>query len=353
MNFYVAKPCHRSVVAYRRRGTAAVNSQAHQPPQIASANGIDICYDIFGDTAAEPILLIMGLGCQMIHWDDDFCRQLAARGFRVIRFDNRDTGKSSKLTGGKRLTALELLKLRFLQIPVAAPYKISDMAADTVGLMDALNLASAHLVGVSMGGMIAQEIAISFPQRVRSLTSIMSTTGDPKVPPPTRKVAAMLMLPPPAGKEAYLKRFAQTWKLLRVGSFPRGRSTRSRPGRTCFRARTQSGRCRAATPRCPCLRQPQATAGVREGAHTGDSRHGRSPGAFRGRQGHRPSDSRRKIADDPGHGPCVADPDVAASNRCDRGACAWSRSEGCVGARRFRLPAWIHSHEFFAAIQMT
>ena len=197
-----------------------MNSQAHQPPQTARANGIDICFEIFGDAAAEPMLLIMGLGCQMIHWDDDFCRQLAARGFRVIRFDNRDIGKSSKLTGGKRLTPLELLKLRFLKIPVAAPYKISDMAADSVGLLDALGIESAHLVGVSMGGMIAQEIAISFPQRVRSLTSIMSTTGDPKVPPPTREVATMLMLPPPASKEEYLERFAQTWKLLRVGSFP-------------------------------------------------------------------------------------------------------------------------------------
>ena len=121
------------------------------------------------------MLLIMGLGAQMIHWDDDFCRQLAARGFRVIRFDNRDIGKSTKLTGGKRLGPVELLKLRFLKIPVAAPYKLRDMAKDAIGLMDALGIKSAHLVGASMGGMIAQEIAISFPQRVRSLTSIMST----------------------------------------------------------------------------------------------------------------------------------------------------------------------------------
>ena len=105
----------------------------------------------------------MGLGAQMIQWDDDFCRQLAARGFRVIRFDNRDIGKSQRMTGGKRLTALELLKLRFLKIPVAAPYKLIDMAKDTVGLMDVLGIKSAHLVGASMGGMIAQEVAISFP----------------------------------------------------------------------------------------------------------------------------------------------------------------------------------------------
>lgn len=195
-------------------------SANHQPPQIAHVNGIDICYEIFGDANAEPVMLIMGLGAQMIHWDDEFCRQLAARGFRVIRFDNRDIGKSSKMSGGKRLTAVELLKLRFLKIPVAAPYRLRDMAQDTVALMDALRIRSSHVVGASMGGMIAQEIAITFPERLRSLTSIMSTTGNPKIPPPTREAAAVLMAPPPASKEEYFARFAQTWKILRAGSFP-------------------------------------------------------------------------------------------------------------------------------------
>ena len=197
-----------------------MNASAHQPPQIARANGIELCYEIFGDASAEPMLLIMGLGAQMIHWDDDFCRQLAGRGFRVIRFDNRDIGKSSKLSGGKRLGPVELLKLRFLKIPVAAPYQLRDMAEDVTGLMDSLGIKSAHLVGASMGGMIAQEIAISFPARVRSLTSIMSTTGNPKDPPPTREAAAVLMAPPPATKEEYFARYAQTWKVLRAGSFP-------------------------------------------------------------------------------------------------------------------------------------
>jgi pimeloyl-ACP methyl ester carboxylesterase len=197
-----------------------VNAIAHQPPRIARANGIDLCYEIFGDADAEPMLLIMGLGAQMIHWDDDFCRQLAARGFRVIRFDNRDIGKSSHLSGGTRLTPVELLKLRFLRIPVAAPYKLRDMAEDTVGLMDVLHLKSTHLVGLSMGGMIAQEIAISFPARLRSLTSIMSTTGNPKLPQPTREATALLMAPPATTREEYIARFAKTWKVLRVGSFP-------------------------------------------------------------------------------------------------------------------------------------
>ena len=218
-----------------------MNVSAHQPPRIARANGIDICYEIFGDANAEPMLLIMGLGAQMIHWDDDFCRRLAARGFRVIRFDNRDIGKSSKMSGGKRLTPIELLKLRLLKIPVAAPYKLSDMAQDATGLMDVLGIKSAHLVGASMGGMIAQEIAILFPQRVRSLTSIMSTTGNSK-DPPTREAAAMLMAPPPATREEYFARFAQTWKILRVGSFPQDEALdRARAERTFERGLNPAG----------------------------------------------------------------------------------------------------------------
>src|SRR6202012_4854318 len=110
-------------------------------------------------------------------------------------------GKSGKLTGGKKLSPVEMLKLRFLKIPVAAPYKLSDMAQDVIGLMDALKIRTAHLVGASMGGMIAQEIAITFPERVRPLTSIMSTTGNPKVPPPTREATAMLMAPPPTTRQ--------------------------------------------------------------------------------------------------------------------------------------------------------
>jgi pimeloyl-ACP methyl ester carboxylesterase len=219
-----------------------VNESAHQPPQIARANGIDLCYEIFGAADAEPMLLIMGLGAQMIHWDDDFCRQLAARGFRVIRFDNRDIGKSSHLSGGKRLSPVELLKLRFLKIPVAAPYRLRDMAEDTVGLMDALGIRSAHLVGASMGGMIAQEVAIAHPQRVRSLTSIMSTTGNPRIPPPTREATAVLMAPPPTTREEYYVRFAQTWKVLRVGSFPEDEALdRSRAERTFERGLNPAG----------------------------------------------------------------------------------------------------------------
>ena len=307
-----------------------MTSSAHQPPQTIRANGIDICYEIFGDASAEPMLLIMGLGAQMILWDDDFCRQLAARGFRVIRFDNRDIGKSQRMTGGKRLTIFELLKLRFLKIPVAAPYKLIDMAEDTVGLMDALRIKSAHLVGASMGGMIAQEIAISFPQRVRSLTSIMSTTGNPKVPPPTREAAAMLMAPPPTTREEYFERFAKTWKVLRVGSFPEDEKLdRARAERSYERGLNPAGVGRqlrailASGSRKERLRRG-------EGADAGDPRHGRSAGAPRRRQGHRGVDSGRQAVDDRRHGPRDPPADVAADHRCDRQARAWRGGEGGV-----------------------
>ena len=309
-----------------------MNPVPHQPPQTASANGIDLCYEIFGEDDAEPMLLIMGLGAQMILWDDEFCQQLASRGFRVIRFDNRDIGKSSKLTGGKPLKPLELLKLRFLKIPVEAPYRLLDMAKDTIGLMDALGIKSAHLVGASMGGMIAQEIAISFPQRVRSLTSIMSTTGNPKVPPPTREASAMLMAPPPKTKEEFLIRFAQTWKVLRVGSFPLDEAKDRERAEAHFRARAQSGRRRTAAARDPCLRQPQGAVARGEGADAGDPRHRRSAGAPRRRQGHRGVDPRRQADDGRRHGPRHSDPDVAADHRRDRQARAWG--DGAALMRR-------------------
>jgi pimeloyl-ACP methyl ester carboxylesterase len=197
-----------------------LNALFHQPPQFARANGVDLCYEIFGAPDAEPMILIMGLAAQMIHWDDEFCQQLASRGYRVIRFDNRDIGLSTKMSGGKRLTPFQLLKHRLLNIPVDAPYKLRDMANDVVGLMDALGIASAHLVGASMGGMIAQETTLNYPQRVRTLTSIMSSTGNPKLPPPTREAMALLMAPPPTTRDEYIARFAQTWKILRGGSFP-------------------------------------------------------------------------------------------------------------------------------------
>jgi pimeloyl-ACP methyl ester carboxylesterase len=150
--------------------------------QIASSVGpgrIDVAYERFGDAGAPPVLLIMGLGTQMLGWPDGFCTELAGRGVHVIRFDNRDAGLSTHLTD-------------------SAQYTLSDMGADTVGLLDALELESAHLVGTSMGGMIAQAVAIEHPRRVRSLTSIMSTTGDRSVGTPSQAAMDALLSPPAA-----------------------------------------------------------------------------------------------------------------------------------------------------------
>jgi pimeloyl-ACP methyl ester carboxylesterase len=215
---------------------------AHQPPRIARANGINICYEIFGEASAEPMLLIMGLGGQMVLWDDAFCEQIASRGFRVIRFDNRDVGQSSRLTGGKRLTWLELLKLRFLKIPVTAPYTLRDMAEDTIALMDVLGIRSAHMVGASMGGMIAQEIAITFPERVRSLISIMSTTGNPDLPQPSNEAVNLLTEPQPKSRDKFIARFKRNWKVLRAGRFPEDEALdRSRAERVFDRGLNPAG----------------------------------------------------------------------------------------------------------------
>jgi pimeloyl-ACP methyl ester carboxylesterase len=136
----------------------------------APVNGIEICYDTIGDPSDPSMLLVMGLGSQLIHWDAEFCRGLAARGFHVVRFDNRDVGLSSHLDA--RVDLLAVMNARGRGAVPRVPYLLSDMAADAVGLLDHLGVEQAHLVGVSLGGMIAQTIAIAHPERVRTLTSV-------------------------------------------------------------------------------------------------------------------------------------------------------------------------------------
>ncbi len=163
----------------------------------AHANGIEIEYEEFGDAADEPMLLIMGLAAQLVLWDEAFCTALAERGYRVIRFDNRDVGLSTKFDHLGMPNLLAVMSARMLGQSVAAPYLLSDMAADAAGLLDALDVDAAHVVGASMGGMIAQTMAIEHPARVRSLTSIMSTTGDPSLPPPTPEAGPFCCRPRP------------------------------------------------------------------------------------------------------------------------------------------------------------
>jgi len=190
------------------------------PPAFVEANGIRLCHDTFGDATAPPLVLIMGLAAQMTAWDDAFCAQLAARGYRVIRFDNRDIGLSTRLDAAGVPDVGAALFAAMQGKPVQAPYRLEDMALDTVGLLDALGIERAHVVGASMGGAIAQTIAIRHPERLHTLTSIMATSGAPGLPPPTAEAMAVLMKPTPADFEAYAQSYAQTWKVLRVGSFP-------------------------------------------------------------------------------------------------------------------------------------
>ncbi|MBI3698976.1 MAG: alpha/beta fold hydrolase [Afipia sp.] len=200
--------------------SADVTAVPYQAPKLAKTNGIELCYDIFGDANAEPLVLIMGLGAQMIFWEDEFCQDLATRGFRVIRFDNRDIGLSTKMSGGKPIKPMDMIKLRLFKIPPESSYKLWDMANDVVGLLDVLGIRKAHIVGLSMGGAIAQEITMHHPDRVLSLTSIMATSGNPRLPNPTKEAMAMLLAPAPKTKDEYVQRFASNWKILRVGSFP-------------------------------------------------------------------------------------------------------------------------------------
>jgi pimeloyl-ACP methyl ester carboxylesterase len=163
------------------------------------ANGIDLHYETHGSSDDPALLLVMGLGAQMIAWDDGFVDALVDRGFFVVRFDNRDVGLSSKIEGSGNL--MEAMAKAAAGQPIEAPYTLSDMAADAVGLLDHLGIDRAHVVGASMGGMIAQTIAIEHPARVRSLTSIMSTTGEPDVGQATPEAMARLFVAPPRNRE--------------------------------------------------------------------------------------------------------------------------------------------------------
>ncbi|HEY4456754.1 MAG TPA: alpha/beta hydrolase [Pseudonocardiaceae bacterium] len=160
-----------------------------------TANGLELEYETFGDPTDPPLLLIMGLSAQMTNWPEGFCNLLAEQGYHVIRFDNRDIGLSSHLDDLSPTDLTAVLGGDF----ATAPYQLSDFAKDTVGLLDALGIRTAHIVGASMGGMIAQQVAIDHPERVRSLCSIMSTTGDRTVGQGTE--AAMGVLLRPAAKD--------------------------------------------------------------------------------------------------------------------------------------------------------
>ncbi|UCC64325.1 MAG: alpha/beta fold hydrolase [Anaerolineae bacterium] len=192
----------------------------HSSPASVQANGVELVYDTFGQPSAPPLLLIMGLGGQMIAWDDEFCAQLAARGYWVIRFDNRDVGLSTRFDEAGVPDMAALAQARARGEAIQAPYTLADMADDAAGLLDALGAGSAHVVGVSMGGMIAQAMAIRHLDRVRTLTSIMSSTGNPDLPPPTAEALEILLKPAPADRDGYLESAIQSRQVLGGSPFP-------------------------------------------------------------------------------------------------------------------------------------
>ena len=187
---------------------------------IAKANGIEIVYDTFGDPDKPPVLLIVGLGQQMIAWDEGFCAQIATRGYRVIRFDNRDMGLSTKLHEAGVPNMAAVFEAMTEGKPVESPYSLLDMADDTVGLIDALGIESVHVVGESMGGMIAQRMVIHHADRVRTLTSIMSSTGEPGLPPPAPEAMGILANRPPTDREGYIEDYVERWRVLNGQKLP-------------------------------------------------------------------------------------------------------------------------------------
>jgi pimeloyl-ACP methyl ester carboxylesterase len=178
--------------------------------QRARVGELEFAYETFGNAGDPPVLLVMGLATQMLGWPDDFCRGLADRGLFVVRFDNRDIGLSTHLHSAGAPNLMSVLGGDHS----VAPYALADLAAETVGLLDTLGLDSVHLVGASMGGMIAQLVAIDHADRVRSLTSIMSTTGDPSVGAPTEAAMAVLLAPPATDREGAVARTVDTYRVI-------------------------------------------------------------------------------------------------------------------------------------------
>ena len=215
----------------------------------ACVNGLQLHWEETGPAHGEPLLLVMGLGGQLIHWPDALARELVARGFRVIRFDNRDAGLSATADRGVRASvARDWLRSR-LGLDTRANYTLHDMAADTLGLLDTLGIRAAHLVGASMGGMIAQITAARHPRRVRSLTSIMSSTNHPRLPAARFDVLLRMagLGPRPKTREQVIRRSVQMLKRVGSPGFPTPVEYRMRlAGRAYDRAFRPDGHARQA-----------------------------------------------------------------------------------------------------------
>ena len=182
----------------------------------ARVGELELCYETFGPDTLPPLLLVMGLGSQMVLWDDEFCQALADRGFWVIRFDNRDVGRSTILRGRPVPTRGQLLR----RDRRAASYSLDDMADDAAGLLNQLDVRAGHVVGVSMGGMIAQLLAIRHPDRVQSLVSIMSSTGDRRVGRPHPRLYLRVLRRARTDREGYVQDFVATFRAIGSRTYP-------------------------------------------------------------------------------------------------------------------------------------
>jgi proline iminopeptidase len=208
---------------------------------------LHIEYESLGDPQHPAVVLIMGLGMQLMAWPDLFCQQLVARGYRVLRFDNRDCGLSGRAPGKKRANLLLAMAASALGLPVRTPYTLDDMAGDAIGLMDRLGIERAHIVGASMGGMIAQVLAAKFPQRVLSLTSIMSTSGNRKVSKPTKPARKVLLSRPtdPKDPESVIEYMVKMFGVIGSPGYPSSKEElRSRIGHSVRRAYEPAGTAR-------------------------------------------------------------------------------------------------------------
>jgi pimeloyl-ACP methyl ester carboxylesterase len=185
--------------------------------QIARANGMEIAYETFGDPSDPPLLLVMGLASQMILWDEELCQMFADRGFHVIRFDNRDVGHSTHVRGAGKPKVLRAM----VGVTRNPAYTLEDMADDAFGLLDELGIEAAHVVGASMGGMIAQTMAIRRPERTLSLASIMSTTGNRRAGIPRLRALMVLLRKAPRDRDSYIEYVARLFKIIGSPGFDR------------------------------------------------------------------------------------------------------------------------------------
>jgi pimeloyl-ACP methyl ester carboxylesterase len=198
--------------------------------QLAAVGELELCYETFGDRSDPALVLIMGLSTQMIAWRDDFCESLAARGFFVVRFDNRDVGRSTWLDESPVPSIWQLLR----RDKSAASYTLDDMAEDVAGLLDHLEIERAHVVGASMGSMIAQTLAVTHPDRVSSLVSIMGNTGSRISGQPTLRASKALLGVPPKDRDGYIEHTVKTFTLIGSPGYERDEADLRKLARTAF-----------------------------------------------------------------------------------------------------------------------